>query len=394
MGRPRKNPDSTASPRQAATVPKVTPAAPRSSASSTQAKTTPTASRPTSTQAAGSSGTSRAQTDKPTSSTTARRAGQSSSQSRATAAHGSDQGDTKISYRVTAKNLTVTSGGKPCSTTPKVPAGADPCLGGSQSSRSRANTTDQGKASKFPSLLTREDVVKVERETRGQRDNPKWYEWRKNRITASVAPRIANSKFVNGRSSEVPQSYLKAVVSSGSKMQTPAMSWGIRNEKKAVQAYEQLQSRRTGRPVKVEECGLFIHPGKEWLAASPDGIVREADTGKLLGLLEVKCPYKHRDKTVKEACKDTAFCLEVDGELYSLKRNHPYYTQVQCQLATTGFDRADFVVHTNKDTVIASVDFDAGFWERTEPKLEKFYIEAVIPHLEEKRGNSVWVKEE
>ncbi|XP_053895625.1 uncharacterized protein LOC128843106 [Malaclemys terrapin pileata] len=387
MGRPRKNPDSTASPHQAATVPKATPAAPRSSASSTQAKTTPTASRPTSTQAAASSGTSRAQTDKPTSSTTARRAGPTSSQSRATAAHGSDQGDTKISYRVTAKNPTVTSGGKPCSTTPKVPAGA---MGGSQSSRSRADTTDQGKASKFPSLLTREDMVKVERETRGQRDNPKWDEWRENRITASVAPRIANSKFVNGKSSEVPQSYLKAVVSSGSKMQTPAMSWGTRNEKKAVQAYEELQSRRTGKPVKVEECGLFIHPGKEWLAASPDGIVREAGTGKLL---EVKCPYKHRDKTVKEACKDTAFCLEADGESYSLKRNHPYYTQVQCELATTGFDRADFVVHTNKDTVITPVDFDAGFWERTEPKLEKFYTEAVIPHLE-KRGNSVWAKEE
>ncbi|CAM5164157.1 unnamed protein product [Natator depressus] len=394
MGRPRENPDSTASPRQAATVPKATPAAPRSSASSTQAKTTPTASRPKSAQAAGSSGTSRAQTDKPTSSTTARRAGQSSSQSRATAAHGSDPGDTKISYRVTAKNPSVSSGRKPCSTTAKAPAGVDPCLERNQSSRSRANTTGRGKASKFPSLLTTEDVVKVERETRGQRDNPKWYEWRKNRITASVAPRIANSKFVNGKSSEVPQSYLKAVVSSGSKVQTPAMSWGTQNEKKAVQAYEELQSRRTGRPVKVEECGLFIHQEKEWLAASPDGIIREADTGKLLGLLEVKCPYKHRDKTVKEACKDKAFCLEVDGESYSLKRNHPYYTQVQCQLATTGFDSADFVVHTNKDTVITSVDFDAVFWERTEPKLEKFYMEAVIPHLEEKRSNSVWAREE
>ncbi|XP_032659822.1 uncharacterized protein LOC116838593 [Chelonoidis abingdonii] len=390
MGRPRKNPDSTASPHQAATVPKANPAAPRSSAASTQAKTTPTASRPKSAQAAGSSGTSKAQTDKPTSSTTTRRAGQSSSQSRATAAHGNDQGDTKISYRVTAKNPTVTSGGKPCSTTAKAPAGADPCVGGSQYSSSRASTTDQGKASKCPSLLAREDVLKVERETRGQRDNPKWYEWRENRITASVAPRIANSKFVNGKSSEVPQSYLKAVVSSGSKMQTPAMSWGTRNEKKAVQAYEELQSRTTGRPVKVQDCGLFIHPEKEWLAASPDGIVREADTGKLL---EVKCPYKHRDKTVKEACKDKAFCLEVDGESYSLKRDHPYYTQIQCELAATGFDRADFVVHTNKDTVITSVDFDAGFWEKTESKLEKFYTEAVIPHLE-KRSNSVWAKEE
>ncbi|XP_067392765.1 uncharacterized protein [Emydura macquarii macquarii] len=391
MGRPRKNPGSTTSPHQATAVPKATPAAPRSSASSTQAKTPPVASRPKSAQAAGSSGTSRAQTDKPANSTTARRAGQSASQSRAIAAHGSDQGDTKISYRVTAKSPSVTSGGKPGSTAAEAPAGVDPFLGRSQSSHSQTKATGQGKANQFPSLLTSEDVVKVERETRGQQDNPEWYKWRENRITASVAPRIANSKFVNGKSSEVPQSYLKAVVSSGSRVQTPAMSWGTRNEKKAVQAYEELQSRRSGRPVMVEECGLFIHPEKEWLAASPDGIVRDTDTGKLL---EVKCPYKHRDKTVKEACKDKAFCLEMDGESYSLKRDHPYYTQVQCQLATTGFDKADFVVHTNKDTVITSVDFDAGLWEKTEPKLEKFYMEAVIPHLQEKGSNAVWAKEE
>ncbi|XP_074860351.1 uncharacterized protein LOC142018436 [Carettochelys insculpta] len=391
MGRPRKTSDSTASPRQAATAPKATPAALLSSASSTQAKRTTTASRPKSTEAAGGSDTSRGHTDKPASSTTARGARQISSQTRATAAHGSDQGDTKISYRVTAKNSSVTTGGKSCSTAEKAPSSADSCLRGSRSSRSQANTTGQAKTSKFPSLLTSEDMVKVERETRGQRDNPKWHEWRENRITASVAPRIANSKFVNGKTSEVPQSYLKAVVSSGSKVQTPAMSWGTRNEKAAVQAYEELQSKMTGRPVKVEDCGLFIHPGKEWLAASPDGIVRESGTEKLL---EVKCPYKHRDKTVKEACKDKDFCLEADSESYSLKRDHPYYTQLQFQLATTGFDKADFVVHTNKDTVITPVGFDAEFWEKTEPKLEKFYKEAVIPHLEEKRSNSLWAKEE
>uniref|UniRef100_A0A8C8RJ90 YqaJ viral recombinase domain-containing protein n=1 Tax=Pelusios castaneus TaxID=367368 RepID=A0A8C8RJ90_9SAUR len=372
MGRPRKNPSSTASPRQAAAVPKATPAAPHSSASSAPAKTAPLASRPKSAQSAGSSGTSRAQTDKPASSTSARRAGQSSSHSRALPACDSGQGDTKGSSTAAAS--------------------VDACQGRSQSSRSQANATGQGKTSKFPSLIA-EDVVKVERETRGQQDNPKWHEWRENRITASVAPRIANSKFVNGKSSEVPQSYLKAVVSSGSRVQTPAMSWGTQNEKKAVQAYEALQSRRVGRPVKVKDCGLFIHPEKEWLAASPDGIVREADTGKILGLLEVKCPYKHRDKTVKEACKDKTFCLEADGESYSLKRDHPYYTQLQCELAATGFDKADFVVHTNKDTVVTSVEFDAGLWGRTERKLEKFYMEAVIPHLEEK-SNAVWAKEE
>lgn len=234
----------------------------------------------------------------------------------------------------------------------------------------------------------------MEKETRGQWSNPKWYEWRENRITASVAPRIANSKFANGKTSEVPQSYLKAVVNSGPRVQTPAMSWGVRNEKAAVQAYEQLKSQAVGKPVRVDDCGLFIHQEKKWIAASPDGIIKEAATGKTLGLLEVKCPYKHRNRTVREACKDKDFCLEVDGDSYALKKDHSYFTQVQCQLAATGFQQADFVVHTTKETAVVPVEFDAKFWGQTVPKLEKFYTEAVIPHLEEKAGGSAWAKEE
>ncbi|OPJ78954.1 hypothetical protein AV530_004920 [Patagioenas fasciata monilis] len=247
---------------------------------------------------------------------------------------------------------------------------------------------------RFLPTLESQDIPWVEKETRGQRSNPKWYEWRENRITASVAPRIANSKFANGKTSEVPQSYLKAVVSSSPGVQTPAMSWGLRNEKVAVQAYEQLKSREVGSPVRVEDCGLFIDREKNWIAASPDGIIKEAATGKTLGLLEVKCPYKHRNRTVREACKDKDFCLEVNGDSYALKRDHAYFTQVQCQLAAAGFQRADFVVHTTKETAVVPVEFDAEFWGQTVPKLEKFYTEAVIPHLEEKAGGSVWAKEE
>lgn len=233
----------------------------------------------------------------------------------------------------------------------------------------------------------------IEKETRGQRDNPKWHEWRENRITASVAHKIANSKFVNGKSSEVPQSYLKAVVNQSSNIQTPAMSWGIKNEKRAVEEYEHLKSRNYSGGIKVEDCGLFVHPEKNWLAASPDGIVKDHSTGKPVGLLEVKCPYKHKDHTIRDACKDDKFCLTPDGESYALKKDHPYYTQVQTQMATTGLKKTDFVVYTKKETAIAPVEFDAKFWETTEPKLEKFYTEAVVPHME-KRNALAWATEE
>lgn len=377
MGRPRKEPTGTSSPRPATAASKTAPAAPPPSASATQAKAAAAGSRSRGAPAAGAAGPSGGQGVKPR-----------SSQPRATASRGA-RGDAGDQHRASTGSCSATQKKSPDAKGAAGPARADP------RPQKKQPGADPSRASGwFLPPLENEDIPWVEKETRGQWSNPKWYEWRENRITASVAPRIANSKFANGKTSEVPQSYLKAVVNSGPRVQTPAMSWGVRNEKAAVQAYEQLKSQAVGKPVRVDDCGLFIHQEKKWIAASPDGIIKEAATGKTLGLLEVKCPYKHRNRTVREACKDKDFCLEVDGDSYALKKDHSYFTQVQCQLAATGFQQADFVVHTTKETAVVPVEFDAKFWGQTVPKLEKFYSEAVIPHLEEKAGVSAWAKEE
>lgn len=95
------------------------------------------------------------------------------------------------------------------------------------------------------------------------------------------------------------------------------MSWGVNNEEKAVRRYQEWKSASLGRTVSVQECGLFIDPQRHWLAASPDGIVIDEQTGEKLLCLEVKCPHKHKDSRVEDACKDPAFCLEIqdqDGE--------------------------------------------------------------------------------
>lgn len=57
-----------------------------------------------------------------------------------------------------------------------------------------------------------EGLVKdVEVLTRGQRTNKHWFAWRRNRITASLAPSIAQCRFVNDKSSTLPSSYLAAI---------------------------------------------------------------------------------------------------------------------------------------------------------------------------------------
>ncbi|XP_041655490.1 uncharacterized protein LOC121517624 [Cheilinus undulatus] len=238
-------------------------------------------------------------------------------------------------------------------------------------------------------------VEQVEALTRGQRTNQDWFSWRKNRITASMAHSVAHSRFANRRSQTPPTSILTAITGESQGIQTRAMSWGIENESKAVRRYQVKKSAEVGCSVSVQDCGLFIHPQRAWLAASPDGIVTDSQTGRWLFCLEVKCPYKHRDRRVEDACReDPAFCLEIQDErgrqpdgppTYHLKESHSYFTQIQCQLAVTGLKQADLVVFTRKETAIIPVKFDSDLWEETLSKLEVFYRDAVLPHLREKK---------
>ncbi|KAG7255058.1 hypothetical protein CRUP_013971, partial [Coryphaenoides rupestris] len=135
-------------------------------------------------------------------------------------------------------------------------------------------------------------VEEIEVLTRGQRENPAWFDWRRNRITASNVHRIAHSRHVSGTT---PPAYLADITGQGAKVQTSAMKWGVDMESKAVKEYQVLKSKLLGREVMVQDVGLFIDPQRPWLAASPD----------------VKCPFKHKDCTVEEACKDRHFCLQI-----------------------------------------------------------------------------------
>ncbi|CAN7943224.1 unnamed protein product [Ixodes hexagonus] len=112
----------------------------------------------------------------------------------------------------------------------------------------------------------------------------------------------------------------------------------------------------SAQPVQVRETGLHIHPNYSFIAASPDRIVT---MGTEEGLLEVKCPPSKMGLTPEEACKYTDFCCEVvDGEVHLKGKKHPYYYQVQGQMAVTGHKWCDFVVWTNNKTVARSTHIE------------------------------------
>ncbi|KAJ4921299.1 hypothetical protein JOQ06_000779 [Pogonophryne albipinna] len=223
--------------------------------------------------------------------------------------------------------------------------------------------------------MDQQEVEEVEVLTRGQSTNPAWFAWRKNRITASIAHSIAHCGFVNGKSQTPPTSYLAAVTGEARSVRTRAMSWGVQMEAEAVHSYQAVKTAALGRSVSVLACGLFLDAQRPWLGASPDGIVTDSRTGQWLLCLEVKCPYKHKDRRVEDACRDDPnFCLKIQDEdrrrpgevpVYVLKSSHSYFTQVQFQMAVTGLHQADFVVFTLKETAVVPVTFDPELWEET-----------------------------
>ena len=96
-----------------------------------------------------------------------------------------------------------------------------------------------------------------------------------------------------------------------------------------------MTSRRT--PVKVLPCGFVVSQGIPIIGATPDARVIDFRCMDHFGLAEVKCPYTRHYVTPLDACSDPKFFMEktTDTEC-KLKKDHPYYAQIQEQMAVTG----------------------------------------------------------
>jgi hypothetical protein len=68
-----------------------------------------------------------------------------------------------------------------------------------------------------------------------------------------------------------------------------SLQWGIDNEEKAKQKFEEI----TG--LNVSSYGLFVDTEKKFLGASPDELV------DLDSIVEIKCPFAARNTDIKTA---------------------------------------------------------------------------------------------
>jgi len=82
--------------------------------------------------------------------------------------------------------------------------------------------------------------------------------------------------------------------------------------------------------MSVSQCGLVIHLEFPHIAASSDALISCDCCGK--GVVEVKCPYKHRYTALPEYVAADDSCFELVEAEITLSHNHPYYYQVHTQM--------------------------------------------------------------
>ena len=115
-----------------------------------------------------------------------------------------------------------------------------------------------------------------------------------------------------------------------------ALEWGRNHEETARTAYISAKTKGIAVPYQVLCTGIHISSEHPWLAASPDGLVKDPTEtrDRQHGILEIKCPYSARTMTPETACEElNRFCCSLVAGQVTLKRKHTYYYQIQDQMA-------------------------------------------------------------
>ena len=235
-----------------------------------------------------------------------------------------------------------------------------------------------------------EQSRKIESESRGQSNSKVWSTQRQGRITSSNF-----SSVVNRKETTPPDNLVKQLFGYTS-FDNKYVKWGRDHEPAARKMYENAK-KKVNPSISVTQCGLIINTSHPHLGASPDGMVFDPSEVNSDGLLEIKCPAGDawRNSTPTDCAKDPKFfCkLNENGDI-TLKHSHPYYMQVQGQMAITGRTWCDFVVWTLKQPhSVERVYFDPELWKSMVTKLDKFYKKAMIPEMftnRVKRGISLY----
>ena len=209
----------------------------------------------------------------------------------------------------------------------------------------------------------------VEEATRAQTSSPKWFSYRTGRITASKIFDVCRTS-VNKPSVSLIKSicYPEAY-----KFSTVATTWGCQHEKVALEVYRDMMISNHIN-FHLKDSGFHISIERPYLGASPDALVFCDCCGD--GCLEIKCPYVNRECDIDEISTVPESCLQKEGNIITLKRNHRYYYQVQCQLYVTKRNYCDFYLWTLNGQFHERILYDETFLNND--NVELFFRRCVL----------------
>ena len=234
--------------------------------------------------------------------------------------------------------------------------------------------------------LSQSEVEAIEAATRGQTESTLWYALHNGRLTSSRFGEI-----LHRRSTTNPRRVVRDIMGYGghSRGMPPQMRWGKDNESTARKLY--LENRKScGEEMIFEPSGLHLLPEKSYLGTSSDGKLtcKSADTC-CNGCLEIKCPYSIGGMiTISMKPLDIAnqfgskfFMHQGEDGLLHLPREHPYFAQVQGEMAIIGVEWCDFVVCSGGDIVVERILADFQYWTELSDILDTFCVQYVVPEI-------------
>lgn len=223
--------------------------------------------------------------------------------------------------------------------------------------------------------ITKCESEKIELETRKQSKSKKWFDFRTGRITSSNMKAVCRTE-VDAPSVSVIK---KICYPFAHNFSTAATEWGKQHEKEARLKYTaELEKRHKN--FSITENGLIINPDFPFIGATPDGLTKCDCCDN--GVVEIKCPYVNRDKTITEMISEKNCCIAIDeiGNI-TLDKNHEYYYQIQTHLLTTNANFCDFFVWTKKDFHLERIYPDEMLQETIAEKAHLFFNFCVLPEL-------------
>lgn len=212
--------------------------------------------------------------------------------------------------------------------------------------------------------LDQDRVNLIKNSTIGQSSNSLWLELRKGMLTASnfraVCKAVENEKAC--------PSLLKTLMYQYGEISAPAVLWGQKKENAAMNLYWRV-TRKLHKCAKIEKHGLLVAKHMSYIGCSVDGMFScKCHQSKVL---EVKCPYTHRNDHPKDVALLKGCSLE-NNKLVLLPTSD-YYHQVQGQMGLYGVDECDLIIYTCKGIAVVTVNFDISFFDNMIHKLKMFF---------------------